>query len=72
MLLGSKPFLTGDTVSLADLLVACHLDFMSPTPEWSQLTASTPNLVAWLQRMNARASFKATTWDRVVEMTKAA
>jgi glutathione S-transferase len=70
--LGSKPFLTGDAVSLADLLIACHLDFLSATPEWTPLTAAIPHLVSWLERMNARASFKATTWERVSEMAKAA
>jgi glutathione S-transferase len=71
-LLGAKTYFTGDRVMLADLLVASHLDFLAATPEWQPLTAATPNLVGWLDRMNERASLKATTWQRVAEMAKAA
>ena len=71
-LLGGKPFFAGDGVSLADLQVAPHIDFLAATPEWQTLTADTPNLVAWLQRMNARDSFVATTWERVAALAKAA
>ena len=71
-LLGSKPFFVGDDLSLADLQVAPHLDFLSATPEWQTLTADTPNLVAWLQSMNARDSLMATTWERVAKLAEAA
>jgi glutathione S-transferase len=30
------------------------------------------NLAAWLERMEARPSLKATTWDKVAERAKAA
>jgi glutathione S-transferase len=71
-LLGEQLFFSGDAVSLADLLVAPQIDFFSKTPEWSVLGAPHANLIAWLARMEARPSLKATTWDRVAEMTKAA
>jgi glutathione S-transferase len=71
-LLGDARYLVGDDLSLADLLVAPHIDFLSATPEWQVLTADTPNLVAWLQRMNARDSFKATTWERVALLAQVA
>ena len=71
-LLGEQPYFAGDAVSLADLLVAPQIDFMAPTPEWSELGAINANLAAWLQRMQARPSFVATTWERVAEMAKAA
>lgn len=71
-LLGTKPYFTGDEVTLADLLVAPQLDFLAPTPEWTPLVAERPNLVAWLGRMNGRASMVATTWERVAAMAKAA
>jgi len=71
-LLGEQPYFAGDAVSLADLLVAPQIDFMAPTPEWSELGAINANLAAWLQRMQARPSFVATTWERVSEMAKAA
>ena len=71
-LLGDQPWFAGDDLSLADLAIAPQLDFFAMTPEWGPLTAEAPNLVAWLGRMNARPSFKATTWDAVAEMAKAA
>ena len=71
-LLAGNSYFAGDTYSLADILVAPQLDFLAATPEWSQLTASLPNLVSWLARMNARSSFKATTWEKVTELAKAA
>jgi glutathione S-transferase len=71
-LLGSQPFFAGDQLSLADLMVAPQLDFFAGTPEWAPLTANKPNLLAWLDRMNRRASMQATTWSRVSEMAQAA
>jgi glutathione S-transferase len=71
-LLGSKAYFAGDGITLADMLVAPQLDFLAATPEWQPLTEATPNLVDWLHRMNDRASFKATTWERVAELARAA
>jgi glutathione S-transferase len=71
-LLGSKAYLATEDLTLADLHVAPQLDFLAMTPEWKTLTAQTPNLVRWLDRMNARPSFAATTWERVADMAKAA
>lgn len=71
-LLGSQPYFVGDQLSLADLMVAPQLDFFAGTPEWAPLTANKPNLLAWLDRMNRRASMQATTWSRVSEMAQAA
>jgi glutathione S-transferase len=71
-LLGDQDYFAGDNVSLADLMVAPAVDFFTATPEWSQLGAPHQNLVAWLQRMEARPSMQATTWERVSEMAKAA
>jgi glutathione S-transferase len=71
-LLGTHPFFAGDDLSLADLLVAPQLIFLTQVPEWAPLSEGLPNLVEWAERMNARPSFKATTWERVVELAKAA
>ena len=71
-LLGTNSYLAGEHVSLADILLASHMDFLAQTPEWAPLTAERPNLPAWLARVSARPSLQATTWDRVVEMAKAA
>lgn len=67
-LLGDEPYLAGEAVSLADFHVAPQLDFFAGAPEWAPLTATTPNLVAWLERMNARPSLAATTWAQVAAL----
>ena len=71
-LLGSQPYFAGETVTLADLLIVPQLDILAQTPEWTALSAANRNLVDWLERMNGRDSLKATTWDRVADMAKAA
>jgi glutathione S-transferase len=71
-LLGAQPYFAGEAITLADLLIAPQLDFLVETPEWAPLSAGNLNLVDWLDRMNARASFKTTTWERVADMAKAA
>jgi len=67
-LLGSKAFLADQQMTLADLLIAPHLDFLAQTPEWIPLTAATPNLVSWLQRMCDRPSLRATTWEQLAAL----
>jgi glutathione S-transferase len=71
-LLGRQPYFAGDALTLADLLVAPQLDFLAQTPEWVPLTAALPGLLAWLERMTARASFTATTWERQMAQAQAA
>jgi glutathione S-transferase len=71
-LLGSSSYFAGDRLTLADLMMGPQIDFFVETPEWATLTADTPNLVAWLARMNERASMKQTTWERVAQMAGAA
>jgi glutathione S-transferase len=71
-LLGDQPYFTGDTPSLADLLVAPAVEFFTAVPEWSALGAPHANLVSWMTRMQERPSMKATTWERVSELAKAA
>jgi glutathione S-transferase len=63
-LLGSSEFLTGDTLSIADLMVAPQLLFFRGTPEAEQLMQGTL-LDAWLKRMQARPSMQATEVDRL-------
>jgi glutathione S-transferase len=71
-LLGDQPFFAGNDLSLADMLVAPAISFFTATPEWAELGAPHANLVAWLARMESRPSMKATTWERVSELAKAA
>lgn len=58
-LLGDKPYLTGDSVSLADIMLASLLDLLSETPEGRDLMSGT-RLLGWLGRMRERPSFIAT------------
>jgi glutathione S-transferase len=56
---GGKPFLTGDQLSIADIMLAPQLDFLADTREGESLLEGT-GLVAWLARMNTRSSMIAT------------
>jgi len=66
--LGDRPWLAGEHFSLADLLIAPQLAFLAETPEWAALAAPHPRLVAWLDRVEARPSLTATTWEKVAAM----
>jgi glutathione S-transferase len=70
-LLGEKPYCAGEQVSLAEMMLVPQFDFMNQSPEWSELTDSLPNLVAWFQRASARPSFKTTSWEAVAALAKA-
>jgi glutathione S-transferase len=70
--LGNQQFLVRDSISLADVLIAPQVDFFRQIPEWEPLTAKHANLRAWMDRMNARPSMKATTWDHLAATAKAA
>jgi glutathione S-transferase len=71
-LLGDQPYFAGDELSLADLLVGPQVSFFVDAPEWTALGAARPTLAAWLDRMEARPSFKSTTWPKVADMARAA
>ncbi len=58
-LLGDQDYLTGDNVSLADIMLAAQLDLLCETPEGKELIADT-HLKPWLERMLSRPSFAAT------------
>jgi glutathione S-transferase len=59
-LLGDQPFLAGDRLSIADIMLAPQLDFLAATPEGKAAIEPT-RLKGWLARMNARPSMMATT-----------
>lgn len=67
-LLGEQPWFAGASFSLADIMLASLLDMLVGTPEWAELTGPLANLPIWLARVNARPSFKATTWERVAAL----
>jgi glutathione S-transferase len=58
-LLGDKPYVTGEHVSLADIMLGAQLDIFSLSPEGAELICGT-RLEPWLQRMKARPSFLTT------------
>ena len=66
--LGDQPFMTGDALSLADIQIVPHLDFLRMTPEWAELSDGRPNLDAWMARMDARPSLVATTWPALAAL----
>ena len=71
-LLGEQDYFAGDTVSLADLLVAPAVDFFTATPEWSVLGAPHAKSRGMAGADGSPAQHEATTWERVSEMAKAA
>jgi glutathione S-transferase len=58
-LLGTQRFLAGDRLSIADIMIAPPLDYLSATPEGQAFLKGT-QLSAWLARMTARSSMQAT------------
>lgn len=64
--LGDKPHLTGDAMTLADIALACHLDFLAATPEGERAIATVPRLAAFGLRMAERSSFVDTTIPALV------
>ena len=53
-LMGSKPFIAGDKLTMADILLFAFVDFMGQVGQ--PLSADLKNLTAWFGRMKARPS----------------
>ena len=53
-LMGSKPFIAGDKLTMADILLFAFLDFMANVGQ--PLDPDCKNLTAWFSRMKARPS----------------
>jgi glutathione S-transferase len=68
-LLGDQFFMAGDRLSLADLMLGPQLYYLAATPEGAAILKDTA-LLAWLGRINARASMQAT--EPPEELRKAA
>ncbi len=60
------PYMAGEALSLADIHAGTQLDMFAGTPEGAQILQGSP-ILPWLARLNARPSFAATTWDRLLE-----
>lgn len=68
-LLGDQHYFTGKILSLGDLMVAPHLSFLPEYEEGRELLTEQPNLFAWLERIEARPTMKATSWDALIAQT---
>ncbi len=63
---GKATFLTGDRVSIADLMLAPHMAFFRATPEGQMLLQGT-GLDEWIEHMSARPSMQATERERLMQ-----
>ena len=59
-LMGDQPFMAGERISLADLMVAPLLYYLARVPEGEVPIAEHPSLRAWLRRIEDRQSFQVT------------
>jgi glutathione S-transferase len=57
--LAAAPYLTGETLSLADLHLAPHFDYFRQTPEGETMLADKPKLAHWFRHLGERASIQA-------------
>lgn len=64
-LLGDSEFMAGSSISLADLMLAPHMDALIRTPEGKAIVAEFPRLSAWSKRMSERPSMSKTSWERL-------
>jgi len=63
---GSAPFVAGDSLSIADLMLAPHLAMFRVTPEGASLLGEA-GLIDWVDRMSARPSMQATERERLMQ-----
>ena len=59
-LMGEQPYLVGERISLADLMVIPLLYYFSRLPEGQAALAEHPSLLPWMARMEERQSFQVT------------
>src|SRR6266699_3805008 len=59
-LMGEHPYLVGERLSLADLMVIPLLYYFSRLPEGAAALAEHPSLLPWMRRMEERQSFQVT------------
>jgi glutathione S-transferase len=63
----TQPYFAGEAFSLADIHVGTQMAMLAEMPEAPELLAGSP-LVPWLDRVRARPSFAATTWDELEKL----
>ncbi len=59
---GDDPWLAGDAISLADILLGPMIFYSALTPDWPQLSAL-PGVADWWERMAAYPAFQSTAPD---------
>ncbi len=59
-IMGDGPYLTGETLSLADILWTPQVYYLSKTPEGDELFGERKAILPWLNRMMARPAMKRT------------
>lgn len=67
-LLGDKTYFTGETMSLADIMLAAQLDLFGECSEGRALIERAGLLQSWLERMLERPSFVATNPPEVLRV----
>jgi glutathione S-transferase len=70
-LLGTQPYMAGNTISLADLMLIAHLELLPASPEGAKIMKDSP-LLAWIARMQARPSVQATETRKLMAAAAAA
>jgi len=63
---GTAPFAVGDSLSIADLMLAPHIAMFRMTPEGQSILKGT-GLDDWMDRMAARPSLQATERERLLQ-----
>jgi glutathione S-transferase len=66
-LIADNPYVAGNGVTIADLMLAPQMEFLSMTPEGAEILAPYPRLGAWLTRMQGRDSMRRTTWQALAK-----
>lgn len=67
-LLGEETYFGGETMSLADIMLATQLDLFGECSEGRELIDGTNHLQSWLERMVSRPSFVATRPPEILRM----
>jgi glutathione S-transferase len=64
-LLDGNPYMAGQELSLADLMLIPHIDLLPASPEGAEIIKGSP-LLAWRDRMMSRASVAATDMAKLM------
>jgi glutathione S-transferase len=59
-IIGDRPYLAGDRLSLADLMLVPIYDYMTQIPEGQQLLAKAPKLKRWWDKVSTLPSVEKT------------